>query len=59
MPSFVFHLSLLIANSVHLVVGHDSFLCVVEIVHILATLLTEVLFEQFLIHTAVERVEQS
>ena len=32
--SFVFHSSLLTANSVNLVVAHSGFLCIMEIVHL-------------------------
>jgi len=51
--SLVFHSSLLTAKCVDLVVAHDGFLCVTEIV-IVATLITEVLFEQFLLCKGVE-----
>ena len=53
--SFVFHLSLLTVKSIDLVVARDGFLCTMEIVCIfmVATLITEVLFKQFLICTAV------
>jgi len=52
--SFVSHSSLLTVKSVDLIVARDGFLCVMEIIRILvATLITEVLFKQFLIHTAV------
>jgi len=52
-PPIVFHSSLLTAKSVDLVVACDSFLCVIEIVRIfvVATLITEVLFKEFLICT--------
>jgi len=48
--SFVFCLSLLTVRSIDLVVAHDGFFCVTEIVHIfiVATLITEMLFKQFL-----------
>jgi len=51
--SFVFHSSLRTVKSVGLVVACDGFLCVMEIIHVfvVATLITEVLFIQFLIHT--------
>jgi len=56
----VFHSSLLTVNSVNLVVAHDGFLCVMEIVpsessifFIVTTLITEVLFKQLLMHIAV------
>ena len=62
--SFVFHSSLLIVNSVNLVVACDGFLCVIEIVpsklsifFMVATLITELLFKQLLICIAVWWVE--
>ena len=57
----VFHSSLLIAKNINLMVAHDGFLCVTEIdnIFIFATLITEVLFKQFLIHTTVQQTENS
>jgi len=52
--SFVFQSSLLTVNGVDLVVAHDSFLCIIEIVcafFIVATLITEVLLKQLLVHS--------
>ena len=58
--SIVFHSSLLTVNSISLVVAHDGFLCVTEIIpskssifFIVATLITEMLFKQLLIRIAV------
>jgi len=47
----VFHSSLLIAEIVDLVVAHNGFLCIAEMIHIfiVAILITQVLFEQLLI----------
>jgi len=49
--SFVFHSSLLTVKNVNLVVACNDFLCVTEIIRIfiVAILITEVLFKQFLI----------
>ena len=47
--SFVFHLSLLAVKSVNLVVSYNGFLCM----SVVSTLITEMLFEYFLIFTAV------
>jgi len=49
----VFHLSLLTAKSVDLVVALDGFLFVMEnlCIFILATLITKLLFKYFLIYT--------
>ena len=52
---FVFHSSLLTEKTVDLVVACDGFLCVTKssIFFMVATLIAEVLFKQFLIRTAV------
>ena len=53
--SFVFHSSLLTAKSVNLVVAHDGFLCIMEIVCIFHSgyFNYKGAYELFLIHTAV------
>jgi len=53
--TIVLHSSSLTVKSVNLVVGCDGFLCVTRkhlVFFIVATFITEVLFEHFLIHTA-------
>ena len=49
----VSHSSMLTVKSVNLVVAHDGFPLLWSVFFIVAILLAEVLFEQFLIHTAV------
>ena len=55
MPSFVSHSSLLIVKSVNFAVAHDGFPSYQKsfIFSIVATLIAEVFFEQFLICNAV------
>ena len=55
LASLVFHSSLLTVKSINLVVARDGLLCVTElsVFFIVATLVIEVLFKQFLIRTAV------
>ena len=53
--SSVFHSYLLTAKGIDLVVAYDGFLCLrkLSVFSVVATLITEVLFKQFLVRIAV------